>query len=52
MVEDYDVIKNAALEEKKQSIIDKWVYEKVKITSIKIAPEYKHCPFVQKWQIP
>ncbi|MDR1345606.1 MAG: peptidylprolyl isomerase [Bacteroidales bacterium] len=52
MVEDYDVIKNAALEAKKQNAIDKWVYEKVKITSIKITPEYKHCPFVQKWQIP
>ncbi|MDR1113051.1 MAG: peptidylprolyl isomerase [Bacteroidales bacterium] len=52
MVEDYDVIKNAALEDKKQNAIDKWVYEKVKITSIKITPEYKHCPFVQKWQIP
>jgi peptidyl-prolyl cis-trans isomerase SurA len=52
MVEDYDVIKNAALETKKQNVIDKWVYDKVKITSIKITPEYKHCPFVQKWQIP
>jgi peptidyl-prolyl cis-trans isomerase SurA len=52
LVEDYDVIKNAALEEKKNSAIDKWLINKVKTTSIKInADNYKDCDFVKRWQI-
>ena len=35
--EDYDIIKNAALEEKKQIAIEKWIVNKVKVTSIKIS---------------
>ncbi|MDX9892116.1 MAG: peptidylprolyl isomerase [Bacteroidales bacterium] len=50
--EDYDIIKNAALEEKKQNAIDKWIVNKVKVTSIKISEKYKQCPFVIDWQIP
>lgn len=52
LTEDYDVIKNAALEDKKNRTIDKWTVEKVKVTSIKIADEYKFCPFYTNWQIP
>lgn len=52
LVEDYDMIKNAALEQKKYDALEKWVVEKVKVTSIKISEQYKHCPFVSKWQIP
>ena len=51
LVEDYDVIKNAALDEKKNSAIEKWVKNKVKTTSIKIDDNYKHCDFVIRWQI-
>ena len=52
IVEDYDMIKNAALEEKKYNALQKWVLEKVKVTSIKLNEQYKECPFVSKWQIP
>jgi len=52
LVEDYDMIKNAALEQKKYDTMEKWVLEKVKVTNIKIAEQYKFCPFVSKWQIP
>lgn len=50
--EDYDIIKNAALEEKKQNTIDKWIVDKVKVTNLKISEKYKNCPFVIEWQIP
>jgi peptidyl-prolyl cis-trans isomerase SurA len=52
LTEDYDIIKNAALEEKKQNAIEKWVINKVKVTNIKISETYKGCPFVTEWQIP
>jgi len=52
IVEDYDMIKNAALEEKKYDALQKWVVEKVKVTSIKLNEQYKDCDFVTKWQIP
>ena len=52
LVEDYDMIKNAALEQKKYDTMEKWVVDKVKVTNIKIAEQYKYCPFVSKWQIP
>ncbi len=52
IVEDYDMIKNAALEQKKYAALEKWVVDKVKVTNIKISEQYKYCPFVTKWQIP
>lgn len=52
IVEDYDMIKNAALEQKKYDALEKWVLEKVKVTNIKISEQYKYCNFVTKWQIP
>lgn len=52
LVEDYDLIKNAALEQKKYDALEKWVLDKVKVTNIKISEQYKYCPFVTKWQIP
>jgi len=50
--EDYDMIKTAALEEKKYDALQKWLVEKVKVTSIKLNEQYRDCPFVTKWQIP
>ena len=47
--EDYDLIKGAALEEKKQSMIDKWLKEKVTITNIKINENYQNAPFLKEW---
>lgn len=52
IVEDYDMIKNAALEEKKYDALQKWVIDKVKVTSIKLNEQYRDCDFVTKWQIP
>lgn len=52
LVEDYDMIKNAALEAKKYETMEKWVLDKVKVTNIKISEQYRYCPFVTKWQIP
>lgn len=52
IVEDYDMIKNAALEEKKYDAMQKWVVDKVKVTSIKLNDQYRDCDFVTKWQIP
>ncbi len=49
--EDYDLIKNAALEEKKMGVIKSWVKDKVKVTNIKINENYTNCPFVEEWQI-
>jgi peptidyl-prolyl cis-trans isomerase SurA len=51
LMEDYDVIKNAALEEKKNNAVQKWIINKVKTTSIKIADRYQNCEFVTRWQI-
>ena len=50
--EDYDLIKGAALEEKKQGMVEKWLINKVKITTIKINANYRNCPFVKNWGIP
>ncbi|MBO4645204.1 MAG: peptidylprolyl isomerase [Bacteroidales bacterium] len=50
--EDYDLIKNAALEEKKQNFINQWLKEKIKVTNIKINPNYRNCPFIDEWEIP
>ncbi len=47
--EDYDLIKGAALEEKKQSMIDKWLKEKVTVTNIKINENYQNAPFLKEW---
>lgn len=52
LIEDYDVIQNAALEEKKYDAVDKWLLNKVKVTSIKIIDDYKTCSFVDEWKIP
>ncbi len=52
LTEDYDMIKNAALEDKKGKIIDKWIMNKVQTTSIKINEQYRGCPFVEYWKIP
>ncbi len=51
LVEDYDVIKNAALEDKKQKAVKKWLLNKVNVTSIKISDSYKNCDFIKDWKI-
>lgn len=51
MMEDYDMIQQAALENKKYKAIDKWILNKVKLTSIKINKEFEHCSFNDEWNI-
>ncbi|MCR4964050.1 MAG: peptidylprolyl isomerase [Bacteroidales bacterium] len=52
IVEDYNMIQTAALENKKYEALEQWILDKVKVTNIKIDTQYKDCDFVTKWQIP
>ncbi|MCQ2286000.1 MAG: peptidylprolyl isomerase [Bacteroidales bacterium] len=51
LTEDYDVIKNAALDDKKQKSLKKWLVNKVKTTSIKLSDNYTNCDFLKEWKI-
>ena len=51
LVEDFDIIKNNALDEKRENAIEKWIKNKVKITSIKIDEKYNTCDCVIRWKI-
>ncbi|MCQ2252518.1 MAG: peptidylprolyl isomerase [Bacteroidales bacterium] len=47
---DYQTIQDMALDKKYKEAYDKWVEEKSKSTYIRIAPDYKKCPFeYQGW---
>lgn len=48
--DDYNFIKQAAENEKKEQIIAKWVNEKVNKTYIKIDDKYKSCSFRYNWK--
>ena len=52
MVEDYDMIKNAALEDKKSRVLENWIKNKVKVTNVKISDRYNYCSFIEAWNIP
>jgi peptidyl-prolyl cis-trans isomerase SurA len=47
--EDYDMFQNMGLAKKKNNALDKWAREKVKITYIKVADNYKDCDFYKRW---
>jgi len=49
LIEDYEKIKNAALEAKKQKTLLQWSKRKIKHTHIKINPDFQNCPFVEEW---
>ncbi len=46
--DDYQVLYDAALMEKRQKMYDDWITKKVGITYIRISEEYKTCDFLQK----
>jgi peptidyl-prolyl cis-trans isomerase SurA len=46
--DDYQVLYDAALMEKRQKMYDEWITKKLGITYIKISEEYKTCDFLQK----
>ena len=47
--QDYDFIKNMALEQKKQRRVDQWVQERLRSTYITIHEDYTHCRFDYDW---
>lgn len=49
MKDDYSVLQQWALEEKKMKAIDKWINEKAKDTYISIIPSYKQCQLKHSW---
>ncbi|MBO4739255.1 MAG: peptidylprolyl isomerase [Bacteroidales bacterium] len=49
LVLDYEKIKNAALEDKKQKTLMKWVKNKVKYTHVKIKEDFDSCNFQKEW---
>ena len=51
LTDDYERIKNIALEQKKQNALLKWTKNKVKVTHIKIKEQYQNCDFIQKFGI-
>lgn len=46
---DYSKIRQAALEEKRNILINEWVEERLDATFIKIDPVFKGCPVLDKW---
>ena len=51
LVDDYERIKNAAFETKKQKTLLQWAKKKIKYTHLKINPEFHDCTFVEEWEI-
>ena len=51
LVDDYEKIKNAALEAKRQKTLLQWAKRKIKYTHIKIHPNFLNCSFVKEWGI-
>ncbi len=49
LVEDYDRIQTAALENKKQKAIGDWIKEKINFTYVAINGDYKNCVFTHSW---
>ncbi len=50
MKDDYQRIQQAALGEKKNKAIEKWINSKAAETYVKIDPAYRDCPFVHRWE--
>ena len=46
--DDYQILYDAALMEKRQKLYDEWITNKLKVTYIRISEEYKTCDFLQK----
>ncbi len=50
MKDDYQKIQQAALGEKKNKVIQKWINDKAASTYIKIDDDFKDCPFAHRWE--
>jgi len=51
LVDDYEKIKNAAFETKKQKTLLQWAKNKVKYTHLRINSDFYDCAFVEEWGI-
>lgn len=51
LIDDYEKVKNAAQEDKKQKTLLKWINNKVKYTHIHLADEFTDCQFLKEWGI-
>ncbi|MEI8203374.1 MAG: peptidylprolyl isomerase [Bacteroidota bacterium] len=49
LIDDYDRIQTAALENKKQKAISDWIKDKINLTYITINGDYKKCKFAHTW---
>ncbi len=49
MDDDYQMIQNAALNKKRQEVVERWVNEKIGNAYIRISPEFSSCDFMYKW---
>ena len=45
LVQDYDLLKNMAMSEKQQEIVQEWIKEKIKTTYVSIDDSYANCAF-------
>jgi peptidyl-prolyl cis-trans isomerase SurA len=50
MQQDYDVIQKAAINKKKQEVIDNWVKTRAAKTYIRIIDKYNNCSYFDTWQ--
>ncbi|MDR1878446.1 MAG: peptidylprolyl isomerase [Bacteroidales bacterium] len=51
LTDDYEKIRNAAFESKKQKTLIQWAKNKIKYTHLKINPDFRSCSFVEEWEI-
>jgi peptidyl-prolyl cis-trans isomerase SurA len=51
LTKDYERIKTAALENKKEETLTRWAKNKVKYTHVKINSKYDECPFLEEWGV-
>lgn len=49
LLQDYNKIQAATIEQKKNGRLVKWIEEKSKTTFVKIDPMYRSCPNMEKW---
>jgi peptidyl-prolyl cis-trans isomerase SurA len=49
MEDDYQMIQAAALNKKRQEVVERWANEKIGMAFIRISPEYANCEFIYKW---
>ena len=49
VIDDFDLLKEYALANKKQTVLDNWVIDNLDATFISLSPELSKCPCYNKW---